>query len=348
MKDLPNLDFIRAVAVLSVVIDHLLLSYKIMWIGPWEVRWIGGAGVCIFFVHTALVLMWSLERKPHTLDFYIRRIFRIYPLALLAFAATVAFHAPVNGPPNHLFVYLPPHGLSDIVSAATLTPNLFPHSYLPEGVMWSLPFEVQMYLALPVVFFFVRRNFQLWPLLVFWSFIVLVTRNLFPSDEPNFFLCIPYFLPGIMAYIAFGRRKPSLPSWILPIALLCMLAAFVLRPSWHTADLLCLAVGLGLPSFHQITAPWLVRASHQVAKYSYGVYLAHPFALAVGVYLMPHRALALQLTVTLTLVVVLPVAAYHLLEHPMIRLGSRLANRAEKRFEQHQLEQFRIPVGEIR
>ena len=38
----------------------------------------------MFFVHTALVLMWSLDRRPHILDFYIRRIFRIYPLAIFA------------------------------------------------------------------------------------------------------------------------------------------------------------------------------------------------------------------------------------------------------------------------
>jgi hypothetical protein len=36
--------------------------------------------------------------------------------------------------------------------------------------------------------------------------------------------------------------------------------------------------------------------------------------------------------------VVLPVMAYHLLEQPMIRVGARLAGRAEKPYEQHELE----------
>jgi hypothetical protein len=38
---------------------------------------------------------------------------------------------------------------------------------------------------------------------------------------------------------------------------------------------------------------------------------------------------------------VLPVVAYHLLEHPLILIGSRLAKRAEKRYKQHELESFR-------
>jgi peptidoglycan/LPS O-acetylase OafA/YrhL len=107
-------------------------------------------------------------------------------------------------------------------------------------------------------------------------------------------------------------------------------------------------VGLVLPSFHQLSAQWLVRCSHQIAKYSYGLYLAHPFSIVLGLYLMPHSPLALQLAVILVSLPVFAFTAYHLLEKPMIRLGSRLANHAEQRFEQHELELYRIPEAEIR
>ena len=39
--------------------------------------------------------------------------------------------------------------------------------------------------------------------------------------------------------------------------------------------------------------------------------------------------------------VVLPVLAYHLLEHPRVSLGSRIAKRAERDYEQHEAESFR-------
>jgi peptidoglycan/LPS O-acetylase OafA/YrhL len=335
MKALPNLDFIRAVAVLSVVVEHVLLSLGIRQIGSWEVDWIGVVGVFIFFVHTSLVLMWSLERKPHTLDFYIRRFFRIYPLAIAVIVIALIFHAPVSGTPT-------PHTFRALLSAFLLTNNLT-SSYVVVGVMWSLSYEVQMYLALPVIFFFVRKNFSLWPLLIFWSFVVVACRPLFRGVPHNFFLCIPYFLPGVMAYVGFSRYRPRIPAWILPIALVIAWALFMRNPGWRRADVLCLAVGLGLPLFHQITARWSIRASHEIAKYSYSIYLIHPFSIVLGIYLLPHRPLALQITVIVVSLVVLSVAAYHLLEKPMIRLGARLAKRAEKRFEQYDATVKRHP-----
>src|SRR3974377_2116998 len=105
MKALPNLDFVRAVAVLSVVVSHTLVAFRVLIIGNWWVGWIGVVGVFVFFVHTSLVLMWSLGRKQHALDFYIRRVFRIYPLAMLAIAVTLLFHAPVGGNLDSFFVY---------------------------------------------------------------------------------------------------------------------------------------------------------------------------------------------------------------------------------------------------
>lgn len=347
MKDLPNLDLLRAVAVLTVFIEHVLLAYNVQFIGSWQVAWVGVVGVFVFFVHTALVLMWSLERKPHTLDFYIRRIFRIYPLVVLAICIVLIFHAPVNGTPTQFFRYVPPPGLHALIRAFLLVPNLGPPNlrYLPSGVMWSLPYEVQMYLLLPVIFFFTRRNFVLWPLLLFWFFDILVCWPLFPGQPHNFFLVIPYFLPGIMAYVGFSRRKAVLPAWAFPLALATLWAVFMHRPSWRAADPVCLALGLGLPLFRQITSRSLMLASHALAKYSYSIYLAHPFAIVLGIYLMPHAAIALQLAVIIISTAIFSIAGYHLLEFPMIRLGAQIAKRIEAVLERHERATFH-PIAE--
>lgn len=346
MRTLANLDFVRAVAVVSVVVEHTLMAYGVSRIGPWASNWIGVVGVFVFFVHTALVLMWSLERKPHILDFYIRRVFRIYPLALLAILVTVTLHAPVSGGGPGYFSYHPPPDRRDLLPALLLLPNLF-RGYMPVGVMWSLPYEVQMYLGLPLLFSFVRQNFSVWPLLLFWGFTVAVCRHLFLGVAHNFFLCIPYFLPGVIAYVGFGRWRAFLPSWTLPLALGAAWAWFMRDPGWRRADVLCLGIGLLLPLFHQLRAPVLVRCSHLVAKYSYGAYLTHPFAIVLGLYCMPHAPLALQLFTIAASTAAFSVAAYHLLEHPFIRLGSRLASRAETRYEQHELATFRIASGSL-
>jgi peptidoglycan/LPS O-acetylase OafA/YrhL len=86
--DNSNLDLLRTLAVCDVVGFHLLLFFKKGNLGSiWAIgRW----GVLLFFIHTSLVLMLSLERQEQKLagtnifwPFYIRRIFRILPLSML-------------------------------------------------------------------------------------------------------------------------------------------------------------------------------------------------------------------------------------------------------------------------
>jgi peptidoglycan/LPS O-acetylase OafA/YrhL len=328
----PNLDLVRSIAVISVVVEHTLLSLGILKIGPFPIPFLGVMGVMIFFVHTTLVLMWSLERKPDTLDFYIRRAFRIYPLALLAIAIVMIFHAPVAGTASlQPFHYADPTW-RDVAIQATLVPNMLTDKWPIMGVLWSLPYEVEMYILLPVLFFFLRKNFTIWPLLLMWMMVVLLTLGV-PKTTHNFGVAIGYFLPGAMAYVGFGRWKSRLPAWMLPVFLAALWAAFLLHANFHRGWMACLLLGLGLPLFHQIRAPWLIAASHTIAKYSYGVYLMHPFALVIGLYLLRGHSLGVRLLAGAVPLVVLPVLAYHFIEYPMIRVGARLATRMEQREE---------------
>lgn len=336
MRDLPNLDFVRSVAVISVVVEHTLLALKISRFGPYELQYMGVLGVLVFFVLTALVLMWSLERKPHTLDFYIRRIFRIYPLAWAVILIALIFHAPTGGTPDHFFFYAHPTW-KQLIFQATLIQRA---NALLLGVMWSLPYEVEMYILLPAVFFFVRRNFSVWPLLVFWVLVLMNAREV-PTDHHNFAVAMGYFLPGVMAYVGFGRWKPQLPGWMLPVFLLAMWAVFLYRFNFHRGWYFCLIVGLALPLFRQMKSKWVMEPSRIIAKYSYGVYLTHPFAIVIGIYLLRNQSVGVRMLAEVVPLVVLPVVAYHLLEHPMIQIGARVAARAEIQYEQHELKNFR-------
>src|SRR5271155_3842427 len=80
-----NLDFLRSIAVLLVFCSHLfslLLGEEEKWGFLFH---LGQLGVLMFFVHTCLVLMWSLARSSLQgwrlfASFYIHRGFRLYPL----------------------------------------------------------------------------------------------------------------------------------------------------------------------------------------------------------------------------------------------------------------------------
>src|SRR4030088_2844768 len=92
-----NLDFLRSGAVLMVLVNHLTRHYHFDRFDD-----VGLFGVLLFFVHTSLVLMYSMQRSPMAgfalvIAFYIRRFFRIYPLSILAVLTAVALHLHADG-----------------------------------------------------------------------------------------------------------------------------------------------------------------------------------------------------------------------------------------------------------
>lgn len=326
--DLPNLDLLRSIAVSLVVVEHTLISMRILWIHGWEIQWLGVVGVFMFFVHTSLVLMWSLERNPQVLSFYIRRAFRIYPLAIAAILAIVIFHIPtLQNPLGETFFKAPP--VMTIVSNMLLVQNLAWGGNI-LGVMWTLPLEMDMYFLLPFLFFYLRQNFSVWPLIALWIASAEYARVSIPSNSSTFLVCIPYFLSGVVAYVLFSRVRPFLPAFLMPCFILVLLCGFMAIPSWHMGWLMTLVLGLGLPQFKQIRAKWLIRASHQVAKYSYGIYLAHLFSISVGVNLMHEHSLPIRIAVLVLSLSGIVVVSYHFLEKPLIDFGASLAKKMDK------------------
>ena len=146
-KDSANLDVLRATAVLMVFCHHLL---EYGYFSERRVNGMGQFGVLIFFVHTSLVLMMSMERNSGALNFYIRRFFRIYPLSIAVVAMVVVLHIPSN--PAREYTWM---GASNLLSNFALTMNLT-HSPMALAPLWSLPIEVQMYLVLPLLFLVTR------------------------------------------------------------------------------------------------------------------------------------------------------------------------------------------------
>ena len=85
------LDVLRGLAALAVVFDHL--SYYLLQ----HVRAIvyhyfdtGKYGVFVFFIISGYIVPASLERKGSVRTFWVSRVFRLYPLYLLAVGIGVA------------------------------------------------------------------------------------------------------------------------------------------------------------------------------------------------------------------------------------------------------------------
>ena len=337
MQHRTNLDSLRALAVCCVCTHHFLLTLQ------WHVglprigvldyaRALGHAGVLIFFVHTCLVLMYSLERMHRagghvTMAFYIRRLFRIYPLAFVAIAVAVAFHFPSKtwGDPD-------PRTAKVILANLFLVQNLVVKKQV-LGPLWSLPYEIQMYVVLPVLYWVAQRRQA--PLKIGALFACFCTAGVVVAERTghlNMWAYVPCFLCGVLCYSLRFSVPPRIPSFLWMPFLVGIIAFFVSRvtfgeePTYWSGWVLCLVLGLGLNVFRDSRSKTWNALTHRVAVYSYGVYLLHQPVLSVVFDRMGVRSVPLAVLFFVALTAGAAAAAFHLVESPCMDLGRRLSN----------------------
>jgi peptidoglycan/LPS O-acetylase OafA/YrhL len=335
-----NLDFLRAVAVLLVLAQHLLNRWQAGARIGTEIPPIGTFGVLLFFVHTCLVLMYSMERSqlngwPLVANFYVRRLFRIYPLSILAVLTAVALHldSGVNGVSG--LSRTGPVAAGRIFSNLLLVQNLMrPGSII--NVLWSLPYEVQMYIFLPFLFMWVRRKHSsLWQLCILWglSVVLAVGRTQLAAHGAPVGLVarislleyVPNFLPGIIAFTLVHVAR--IKSWLWPPFILLLVGLYAVRPRVGTGWALCLLLGFAIPFFGEIRTGWLRAVSNRIATYSYGIYLSHQFCIWLVADPLSTLPLWSRVLVLSAMLIGIPVALYHGIEKPLIKAGANLAER---------------------
>ena len=142
------LDVLRGVAALCVVFDHFgafmpagIRAAVSQWFNP------GDYGVFVFFLISGYIVPASLERKGSVRTFWVSRIFRLYPLYLLAIGLAVALWMAHFG------------GLrgedadpgTSVLSQMLMMSNVLAGTNLPN-VVWSLSYEMIFYLLLTALF----------------------------------------------------------------------------------------------------------------------------------------------------------------------------------------------------
>jgi peptidoglycan/LPS O-acetylase OafA/YrhL len=355
---LANLDLLRAFAVSLVLVAHVANTIHIRGVIP-----MGHLGVLFFFVHTSLVLMMSLDRMNLSggalyLSFAIRRIFRIYPLAIFAVVIVAVAHIPPVPWADTRYAW---RGCGWFLANLFLIQNLF-NVKSAIGVLWTLPFELQMYLFLPALLPLTRRAHARRNLALLWSasigitFLEIALRGRVGDVDiliTRYFAC---FLAGVAAYLYLGPRRRKLPGWAwiaFPPALVVLyrisslieaygpgvFAALhghlrndgqVWWPPWMDPVrdwFFCALTGFAIPHFRQMPFAWLRTLAKLVARYSYGIYLCHePVLWLFCDRLFPNspRSAAALSVIAILLV---SMGLYHFLEEPAIRLGKRLAAR---------------------
>lgn len=348
-----NLDLLRSFAVLLVVSFHLAKFFN--WrFETLRVTDFGLLGVMLFFVHTTLVLMFSLERQNANsnasaslfVPFMVRRWFRIYPLAILLVTFVFLFHIPSDLQFGGF--HLLHQSAGNFLANLLLIQNVTLQKANP-GILWSLPLELQMYLVLPALFLFASRMKSPWGMIAFWWaavalwFAIGLSTGMLPLSDGGirspaeallkYTRFAPCFLPGIVAY-KLWRQPRFLPASCWPLFLLLCCAAFLWLSGSQpieTGWFICFAIGLGVCFFREMRENPLTQLTKRIARYSYGIYLLHYFAIWVGFVVCRSWNFGMQIAIFAAVLIVLSVLLYHTVEEPLIKAGVRVSQKLIRR-----------------
>lgn len=322
MKDSHNLDLLRASAVCFVVLSHIPSFVDGLTASWYSMKALGHVGVAIFFVHTTLVLMNSLQRKSGgAAAFFVRRAFRIYPLSMTV-VLLIALLKWLGGVPGEF---------QELLSNLLLIQNLTGARSTPDP-LWTLPLEVQMYLLLPVLFAVTKTRAP-----VRWVALVLVGSAALALatgvwNTMTLASFAPCFLAGVLAFVLPPRHRTN--SRLLWMMVSCG-AAFVPTavaagaPEIPMLWFLCLALGLTIPQCRELASRPMANAAKIIATYSYGIYLTHVFAFGLA-----FTGGSPTLGDWAVFAVLLPSfawVAYHAIEKPGLRAGIRIVGMMQGR-----------------
>ena len=153
---LPQLDFLRTLAILLVFLIHVKLDNGEWWFGV--VAASGWIGVDLFFVLSGYLIASQLlkiqtkENKIPLVPFYIKRAFRIWPSFFVVLWGYLVY-------PN----FDPTGRLPEVWRFFTFTQN-FGLDYEVSGTFthaWSICVEEHFYLLLPLIFIFTYKRLSL-------------------------------------------------------------------------------------------------------------------------------------------------------------------------------------------
>jgi len=269
-RRLNVLDGWRGISILLVLACHLLpLGPKSLQLNDMA----GPMGMALFFTLSGFLITRFLVHHDSIVDFLIRRLFRIVPLAWLALAIALGMvHADTaDYLPNFLFyANLPPIRLVDVTSH-----------------FWSLCVEMQFYVGVALlVHLGGKRALMIVPLLC--AAVTLYRIGTGAHVSIVTWQRIDEILAGSMLALAYeGRLGEKLPRWIasVPPYLLVALLAASSHPASGALNYLrpyiaAALVGTSLSAPDARMTPLLTsRALAYVATISFALYVVHQILL---------------------------------------------------------------------
>jgi peptidoglycan/LPS O-acetylase OafA/YrhL len=322
------LDLLRSLAITFVVITHYKFSYL-----PG-----GSVGVSIFFCLSGFLITRNLlEDHVSAADFWLRRIFRIYPTFVIACALNLSLLYLMD---SSKFVHLT-RSLPELLLFIKMPE---PRINMEAGVLWTLQIELLFYFFAPFLIKKVDPTFRYCIV----AFLIIVSisikvftqlgyfhlpsysifQMLFWMDNLLFGVCVALLLNKIsLAYEDDLRpkRKIILCNYA---ALVTIFAIAYFIPSkdpiwpWQSTAVSLLTGIIIFTCLKYQLLPRIPKLVSYISLFAYAIYLAHPFPRELHI----DTPIPLVTNVLiLASVVALALALHYAVERPGIRLGKRVS-----------------------
>lgn len=345
IKYRPEIDGLRAIAVISVIIYHL------------NENWLPGGflGVDIFFVISGFlitgIIITEIQQNSFSFkQFYTRRIKRIYP-AFITVIALVSFIA------SAIFIYNDFNQLRKTIELATiflsnfylgLTQGYFDLSANENPVIhiWSLAVEEQYYLIFPLILILAYKKFReikaLFSITLVLFFILLAT-SFIPANvykevfhQPNIYylsnLRFPELLVGSLLAIyhnfsnniqlsKLANNTLAVLSTLLLFSCLFLMNNDIAYIPGVTLILPCIFTALIIHTTSQNNIIKLCLSNKAIVfigKISYSLYLYHWIFIALAYYITGEKQINNQsIAIVTVLTIIFSVLSYYLIEQPI-------------------------------
>lgn len=335
---IPGLDGLRAVSIAIVLCAHSMGTRNMPRMP--NIAVFGDLGVRTFFVisgfliTTLLLAEYENTGRISLRDFYIRRVYRIFP-AFYVYLTLILVAAALG------WLSVP---AEDVVYAATYTMNFHAERSWWLGHLWSLAVEEQFYLMWPLVLSLLRPRRALWfaiAVIAATPMLRVAAWILWPSIRPLTDQAFPFvgdaLATGCVLALARERLEASptylawldAPTfWVLPLA--CIAALAVPRVSFNLAFGVTIGnLGIAMAIHRCVRHPTLrvgrVLASRPfvyVGALSYSLYLwQQPFVNRRGDSILNTFPIHLAIAFGAAML------SYYLVENPVLALRARRAAR---------------------
>lgn len=338
-----NFRIIRLAAASAVIFSHAYVVNmgwsQATWLKEPLYAWTGVSfgelAVNIFFVTSGFLVSRSLLGGGRALDFAIARVLRIYPGLIVAVLACAFLLGPIAtdmGGLNYLiakgtWAFVIYDGLLTPLTLRAGLPGVFAHNPYPDVVnasLWTLPWELRMYISLLVVSS-LRLTGRAFPALLAATLIAYGLSQFGLWKPFESFPILVRFLAFFYVGVALCRYRAHVPisGKVALIVTIVFLVGSILA---QNAVLEPFFIGY-ITLFAAFWPRGVIKRWSEGADISYGIYIyAYPVQQTWVWLLGPHNVL-LNCALTLPVTVCLAIGSWFLIEKPALDLKTRWRER---------------------